>query len=130
MPEDYYRELALEDPPLLWVPDNTNPPRNVLNEKDDFEKNWKSYVNEHVENIEIWFSRVRSKEEACIAETWIQSRLSNDFLIGYYETRQTWLGKPSANINEIHSSSVESQCNCTPEKPTCDLIQRIFAEKC
>jgi len=130
-PEDYYRDLALKEPPLLWVPTDTHSPSNFLNDNDSFKDNWESYINKfYIKNIEIWYSKVQNKEEAYIAETLIQSKVSNDSLIGYYETRQSWLGKPSININAIHSCRVESQCNCPPDKLTPDLIQQLFVEGC
>lgn len=94
----YYARLAKNG--ILWASTTLEyiEIKNDLSPKDDFEKNWKDYVqNSYMRRIETWICSMEeeSKEKIIQLESQIQRALKKNFMIGshIHNTGMSWLGK-------------------------------------
>ena len=88
-----------------WINyENTSKVENLLNPTDDFDENWKDYIeSEFLPKIEVWATGINgNKTLATTLESRIQILLRSAFNLGslYSKFNQSWLGKVEhPNIN-------------------------------
>ena len=69
---------------------------------DTFDDYWKTYVEEYIENLELWYCQVEDDVTAITLESQIKYALGANFQLGYMkDQRQNWLGKIVANRNNV-----------------------------
>ncbi len=100
------KELALNN--SIWINYESNEKcENILNPKDDFESNWKEYIeNDFLPKIDIWITDINGKKEySTLLESRLQILIRTAFKLGSLRGKinQSWLGRiENPNIsNEV-----------------------------